>query len=105
MISFKVGVIIEITKLCILIPVWMTMMFIQGHSCVINQKLLGPFSHKFLKQFEKKFSQLVCWNPCQVCSTQLIFKGEISVNVIFENMPLTLACVGTLVNQFFSNLA
>ena len=33
--------------LYILISVWMTMTFIQGHSCRRNQKLWCPFYHKF----------------------------------------------------------
>ena len=35
---------IEITKLNILIPVWLTLSFIQGHSCMINQNFPNPFS-------------------------------------------------------------
>ena len=50
-ISFKLGMMIETTKVYILIPVWMTFKFILGHSCMINHKLLHPFSHKFLYQF------------------------------------------------------
>ena len=42
---FKLSIIIETTKLYTLIPVWMTMMFIQGYSCMRNQKLLCSFSH------------------------------------------------------------
>ena len=33
-ISFKLGVMIETNELYILIPKWMTLIFIQGHSCM-----------------------------------------------------------------------
>ena len=53
--SFKLGMLMETMKLYILIsvtfskgPVWMTLTFIQDHSCMRNQKLLLPFSGKFL---------------------------------------------------------
>ena len=36
---FKFDVIIETTKLYILLSVWMTLTFIQGHSCIRNEKL------------------------------------------------------------------
>ena len=41
---------IDTTELC-LIPVWMTMTFIQGHSCMRNQKLVHSFLCKFLAWF------------------------------------------------------
>ena len=49
---FKLGVMIETTKLYIVIPVWMTLAFIQGHSCVTCEHFPHPFSCKFLNQFE-----------------------------------------------------
>ena len=33
-VSFKLGIVIETTELHILIPVRMTLIFIQGHSCI-----------------------------------------------------------------------
>ena len=50
-IFFKLGTIIETTKFYILISVWMTLTFIQGHSCMRNQKLLCPFSWKHCRWF------------------------------------------------------
>ena len=41
--SFELCSMIKTTALYILIPVWMTLAFIQGHSCMRNQKLLGPY--------------------------------------------------------------
>ena len=38
-ISFKLGMVIEITKLYILIPVWMTSTFTQGHMIMTNLNL------------------------------------------------------------------
>ena len=46
-ISFRFGTLIETTMLYILISVWMALTFIQSDSCMRNQKLLCPFSHKF----------------------------------------------------------
>ena len=43
-ISFKLGVKIETTKLYILISVWITVIFIQDHSCMRNQKLQCVFA-------------------------------------------------------------
>ena len=65
LISFKLGVMIEITKLYIFILVWMTLTFIQGHSYIRNQKLWCPFSHKFKYIFVWNsvcfHNLLVCW--------------------------------------------
>ena len=67
-------------KLYILIPVWMTWTFIQGHSCLRNQKLLYPFSHIFLHWFGWNsvccYNLMVSWLSCYVYSIWLIFKGE-----------------------------
>ena len=51
------------TKLWMLTSVWMTMTFIQSHSCVRYQKLLCPFSRKFWSWF--------WWNSVQ-CHTLFI---------------------------------
>ena len=51
-ISFKLDMMIKTTKLYILISVWMTLTFIQGHSCIRNKKKLWcPFSCKFTRIF------------------------------------------------------
>ena len=42
-ISVKLGIVIETTKLHIVISVWMTLIFIQGYSCMRNKKLLCLF--------------------------------------------------------------
>ena len=39
-ISFILGMVIKSTKLYILVSVWMTLTFIQGHSCIRNKKIL-----------------------------------------------------------------
>ena len=44
LISFKFSMAIETTKLYILILVWMTLTFSQGHSCRRNWKCQHPFS-------------------------------------------------------------
>ena len=52
LISFKLCMMIEAIKLYILISVWMILTFIQGHSCMRNQKLLCIFFWgKFLSWF------------------------------------------------------
>ena len=65
-ISFKLGVVMETTKLCILILVSMTSAFIQDHSCMRNQIVLCQFSQMFCFQFGKKsdccHNLLVCWS-------------------------------------------
>ena len=38
---------VEINKLYILMSVWMTLTFIQGHICMRNQNLWCPFSGRF----------------------------------------------------------
>ena len=43
----------------ILILVWMILTFIQGQSCLINQKLVHSFHNKFVNQFWYKFSILL----------------------------------------------
>ena len=48
---FKFSMMMGTTKLYILISVWMTLTFIQGHSCTRNQKLWYPFSQKFCSGF------------------------------------------------------
>ena len=45
--SFKHCVMIEITMLYILMSVWITLTFIQAHSCMRNQTLSGLFSQTF----------------------------------------------------------
>ena len=64
LIYFKLGRMIETTKLYILISVWMNLTFIQGHSCMTKQKnLVHVLSQQFCGQFG--------WN--QLCSTTCWF--------------------------------
>ena len=66
-ISFKLRM-IETTKVYIVISVWMTMTFIQGHSWTRNQKRLCPYSCKFWYWFWWNsvcgVDLLVCWSSC-----------------------------------------
>ena len=48
LISFKFGTIIDTSELYSSFPGWMAMIFIQGHSCLKMQRLLGLFSHEIL---------------------------------------------------------
>ena len=67
-ISFRLVVMVRTTELYILIPVWMTLTFIEGHSCIRNQKLQCPFSDTFKYQFGWNSgccnNLLVCWSSC-----------------------------------------
>ena len=59
--SFKLGMMIEITKLSVLISVWITLTIIQGHSCMRNiKKLWCPFSHKCTYRF--RWNSICCHN-------------------------------------------
>ena len=51
LIFFKLDVMIETTKLYFLISVWLTLTFIQDHSCVRYQRLWCPFPQQFCCQF------------------------------------------------------
>ena len=53
LICFKLGLMIETTKLYIFILIWMTLTFIQGHSCM-KKNLWGPFSRKFKGKVKSK---------------------------------------------------
>ena len=67
-ISFRFGMMIERTKLYIMVSLWMTLTFIQGHSCIRNKKFGCPFSHQFGYQFGLNsaccHNLLVCWSSC-----------------------------------------
>ena len=69
--SFKLGMIIETTKLYILITVLMILTVNLGHSHVRNQALLHPFSCKFLSWLEWSsvccHNLLVCRSSCSIC--------------------------------------
>ena len=43
----KLGLVKEITKFYVLTPIWMTLTFIQGHSCMGSQKRVTIFSQNF----------------------------------------------------------
>ena len=49
LISSKLGITLETTKLYSSISVWMILTFIHGHNCMRNQKLWCPFSCIFIK--------------------------------------------------------
>ena len=70
LISFRCGMMIETFILYILIPVLMTLTFIQGHRYIGNQKLSRPFSCKwnwFRWNWVCCHNLLVCWSSCQIC--------------------------------------
>ena len=103
-ISFKLGIMIETTKLYILISVLVTFTFIQGHRCMGNQKLWCQFFCKF--EYQCWWNSVVattCWfvgtNAKFNCAEEL-FKGENSADIMLWNIRFTLSCVRTLVNQY-----
>ena len=65
---FKLGMFIETSEPYILIWIWMTLTFVQGHSWARNWKLLHSFSRKFLIRFWGNavlYDNLsVCWRSC-----------------------------------------
>ena len=53
---------IEITKLYILISVWMTLIFIQGHSCMRNQQFCVYFLTDLCIDLDKsQYVATICW--------------------------------------------
>ena len=76
--SFKLGM-IELTELCILVPVWKTLTFIQGHSQMKKHKLLGSFACKFFCWFQWNlvywYDLLVCWNSSYIFVIQITTVG------------------------------
>ena len=56
-----ISLIVETTKLYISVSVWMTLTFIQGHSCMRNEKLWHPFSSKFIDLDEIQCVGTTCW--------------------------------------------
>ena len=94
LVSFKHGLMVKITKFCILISLWMTLTLIQGHSCMRTQTLWCPFSRKIRYWFG--------WNSlcCHNLFAQVIFKGKNSAEVILWNIHKIWFFVRTLVNRF-----
>ena len=61
-VSCKLCVMIETTKPYTHISVWLTVTFIQGHSCMRNQKVQCPFSRKFnFCLDEVQYVATACW--------------------------------------------
>ena len=61
-ICFKLCMMVETTKLYILISVWMTLTVIRGHCCIGNQKLRCPFSRKLKIDLDEIQSvATTCW--------------------------------------------
>ena len=46
LICFKHGIVLNMTKLCILIPVWMTLIYTQGHRVTGKLELVQSFCYK-----------------------------------------------------------
>ena len=57
LISFKLGVIIQIAELFILVPVLVTLTFIQGHGCIRGENFT-----QFLIDFDEiQYAAKICW--------------------------------------------
>ena len=62
LISFKLGMMIENSKIYSLISVRLTFTFILGHSTIRNQKMLCRFSQKFAVGLDEiQYSAKTCW--------------------------------------------
>ena len=98
-ISFKLGMMIETTKLYILISVYMTLTLIKGHICVGNQKLCCPFLADVVSIW-MKFSMFAttCWfvQAHAKFILNVIFKGENSAGMLLWKICLTSSCIWTL---------
>ena len=72
--------VIETTMLYILISVWMTLTFIQGHSCMSSHNLQWVFSQKFYFWFGWNsvccHNLLVCWSSCWFYFCTILYSRE-----------------------------
>ena len=79
-ISFRLGIVIETTELCILIPVWMTLTFIWDHSYHEVKDCCVHFFCKVLCRFGCtlvcRCNLLVCGSSCKIYSSHLKFQRE-----------------------------
>ena len=99
-ISFKLCMMVEIKKIYIWIPVWMTLTFIQGHSCMRNQKLLSTILEilQFGWNLLSFHNLLVCGSSCQIYFVQVESRQRTMLTWFYKR------CVRTFVNWFVSNL-
>ena len=106
-ISFALSMMIGRTKLYILISLWVTLTFIEGHICMINKNIQCRFSQKFRSRFRGNslncHNLLVCWSSSLINFAQVLLKGENSAEVILQTIQLSLCFVGTLVNRLYLN--
>ena len=106
-ISFKLSM-IEATKLYIVISVRMTIIFIQSHSFMRNQKLgVHLLANLHVDLDEIQHVATTCWfveAHCTFYFVQLTFRGEKSADRVRWNMCLAWSWVRALVNHFVSNL-
>ena len=95
----------ETTELCILIPVLMTVTIstvtVRNHfpPIFVQSSLLILMKFSMLPQ-PIDLSKLMLNSFCMIDSK----RRELSVYIMLLNIPLTLACTGTHMNQFVSNL-
>ena len=98
---------IEATELYILIPVWTTLTFIEGFTLYnITKACVFIFLQIFPSVWMKFCVAITCWYV-EAQATLILYDNcarERIGPVILWNIPLAVACVGTLVNQFVSNL-
>ena len=102
-ISFKLGAMIDTTKVYSFIPVWIALTFIQGFSWIRKQKLLLSFSCKFLNPFTFRQYLVCCHDCCWILFAWLIFKEENSTSMILKSICLRLAGDWMLMNWSLSN--
>ena len=86
---FKLDLVMDTTVLFCLIPIWMTLTFIQGHNCMRKQKLPSSFSCKFLWIW-RKFSVLAWSVGMSKC--MLNFVCMITVQVVNFAMVIFIIC-------------
>ena len=81
----KVGMMIETTKFYILISVWVTLMFIQGHRCMRNQKRRCPSSRKCRYRFG--WNSICCYNLL-LLSMLMLFSSFLCMSCIQRELCL-----------------
>ena len=102
--DLDVGLMIETTEFYILIPVWMTLTFIQCHSCLRKEKFLCPSSWNFSVHLCEIYCDATTCRFLVACAKFALrdsYSRERTLRMWFYQVyQKTLACIRTLVNWF-----
>ena len=98
-ISFKLCLMVEVSELCCLVPVWQTLTFIQSHSCMRKQNLWCSCSHTFFHWNSWNLmcchDLLVCWNShkIHVCTINIQRREACLSDFCLKNLYNTCLCL------------